>query len=106
MEIIKKDIRDINKFEKYGSTFSKIWGDDEHHLYVFKRTKNRTDYEVVRGVKKKNPDGSIVYTYPSSENFGINGYYIMGIPENLSKSRIVCRLKQFYSDVDVSNLQI
>lgn len=106
MKIEAKDIKDTNTFKKFGATFSKVWSDDERHLYVFKRTKHRTDYEVIKGVKTKNPDGSIVYRYPSSEEFGTYGYYIMGIPSWYSKQRVITRLKQFDESVDLTNLQI
>ena len=32
-------------------------------------------YEVVKGVKRMNPDGSIVYVYPVDEQFGVYGFY-------------------------------
>ena len=107
MEITKKDIKDLNSFKKWGTTFTKIWGDDDRHLYVFKRSGcSRDDYEVVKGVKTKNSDGSIVYAYPSSDNFGMYGYYIMGIPVRYSRQRIVYRLKKFDESVDTSTLNI
>lgn len=106
MEITKKDIRDLSSFKKWGATFTKVWSDDDRHLYVFKRTGVRTDYEVIKGVKTKNPDGSIAYAYPSSEQFGSNGYYIMGIPANYAENRIRNRLKQFDQSVDLSGLVI
>lgn len=106
MEIVIKDVKDIQSFKKFDSTFTKIWGDDDRHLYVFKRTKYRDDYEVIKAVKKKNQDGSIVYRYPSSEEFGTYGYYIMGIPSWYSKQRIITRLKQFDESVDTSTLKI
>ena len=112
MEIIKKDIRELNSFKKFDSTFTKIWSDEDRHLYVFKRVKimddgkERIDYEVIKGVKTKNPDGSIVYAYPSSDNFGTYGYYIMGIPVRYSRQRIVSRLKKFDEEVDLSGLSI
>ena len=45
-----------------------------------------SQYEVVVGVKAKQPDGSTVYVYPSSSQFGVNGWYICGNEE-------VCREK-------------
>lgn len=73
-EIEHKDLSTVDSFAKYGDVFRKIWADDEHHVYLFKRNKG---YELICGVKAKNPDGSIVYRYPSAEQFGTNGWYIM-----------------------------
>lgn len=51
----------------------------EKRIYVYERY-NREGrliaYEVVKGVRTKLPDGSIVYRYPSNEQFGSKGYYI------------------------------
>ena len=40
-------------------------------------------YEIVKPVKKKNPDGNIVYTYPSSEEFGRYGWFYIGEDKKL-----------------------
>lgn len=94
-DISYKDLKDIDSFEKFGELFKKICADDDNHIYVFRREKQRPDkmvvsYEVVRGVKYKNPNGSIVYHYPSSEQFGTYGFYIVG-PEEYCKKRIEFR---------------
>lgn len=116
MEIIKKDISTLQSFNKYGREYSKIWSNDEQHLYVFKVTKtyNRedgsqlvvTDYEVVKGMKVKNPDGSIVYAYPNTESFGTYGYFINGFPSCYAKERIVKRLMDFNPKVETYDLFI
>ena len=103
IKIINKDIKEIEKFEKFGDTFTKIYADDEKHIYVFKRirdyeTKTAISYEVVKGRKVKNPDGSIVYRYPISEEFGMYGYYIFGT-EDYCKKRINYRIKCFKEKV-------
>lgn len=43
-------------------------------------------YEIVRAVKRKQPDGSEVYCYPSSEQFGVSGWYICGTKTNMLRS--------------------
>lgn len=103
-QIYKTDLKTQKNFRKFGEDFSKIWSDDEHHIYVFKRvkvynlddgkTKEVISYEVIKGVKAKNPDGTIVYAYPSSEQFGKNGYYISG-NEKYCKERISKRISDF-----------
>ena len=109
MEIYKKDIETLNSFNKWGYTFTKIWGDDNRHLYVFRRTikydrRVITDYEVFKAPKAKNPDGIVVYTYPNSEQFGVCGYYIMGTPTEYARKRIEFRLKELDNSVDLSTL--
>ena len=97
MKIFYPDIKEQNEFKKYGEQFRKIFADDEKHIYVFSR--NNTDYEVIQGVKKKNPDGNIVYAYPSSEQFGSYGYYITGRNKDYAYDRICYRLEGFDEDV-------
>ena len=98
------DLKEQNNFRKFDEDFSKIWSDDKNHIYVFKRvkkynldngnTKEVISYEVIKGVKKKNPDGTIVYAYPSTDQFGIYGYYITG-SEKYCKERISKRISDF-----------
>lgn len=105
IEIYLKDVKEQDKFEKFGEEFTKIFGNDEKHIYVFKRVKetelgNKTNYEVIKGVKFKNPDGSIVYIYPKSQQFGVYGYYILGYNPQYAYDRIVYRLRKFDTDVE------
>ena len=48
----RKDINSYDTFTKYGDTFTKIYADDENHIYVFKCG---FGYEVVKGIKSVNP---------------------------------------------------
>lgn len=91
-EIVLQDLKDVDSFVKFGDKFDKVYADDSKHLYVFKRQGKGVGYEVVKAVKRKNPDGSTVYTYPSSEQFGVYGFYIVG-PEEYCKRRIKFRLE-------------
>ena len=93
-----KDIKETEEFEKFGDVFTKVFADDENHIYVFKREREDKSlktfsYEVVKGIKTKNPDGSIVYIYPPSDKFGSYGYYIFGTTEKYCKDRIEYRIK-------------
>lgn len=112
ININKQDISTTNVFRKYDKDYTKIWGDDDRHLYVFQVFKKYpsgievTDYEVVKGIKYKNPDGSIVYVYPSAERFGSYGYYIQGQVKSYAYERIVKRLKDLSPDVDLSNFKL
>lgn len=98
----RTDLKHQNTFVKFGDTFTKIWGDDKKHIYVYKRTKQFGEktivaYEVIKGVKYTNPDGKQVYVYPSSEQFGNQGYYISGDTE-YAHQRIEMRKQQFLLD--------
>lgn len=68
-EIYKTDISELKEFEKYGETFTFL----QHNTYLYKRTNKETgkvSYEVIKPVKRKNPDGATVYCYPSESSFG------------------------------------
>lgn len=76
-----KDISQKMTFRRAGYDYKNILFDEEHHCGIWKMSKKidgivkDMGYEVVRGVKRKNPDGSIVYCYPNDEQFGIYGFY-------------------------------
>lgn len=82
---IRTKIEDKNEFNRYGYHHTKIYADDARHIYVFQMEKIEKDefdnpdiarYEVVKGKKAKQPDGSTVYIYPGDEDFGTYGWYI------------------------------
>ena len=72
-KIFKKDISGLKEFRKFGDLFTQVesFGDN---IYLYDRG---SCYELVKGRKSKNPDESIVYVYPSSEDFGTYGYTMM-----------------------------
>ena len=81
MEIVKTDISEILEDTYAGDTIKmQKCLDEDKRIYVFERYSGVSGgligYEVVRGVKSKNPDGSIVYTYPSTSQFGKYGYFV------------------------------
>lgn len=73
MEVALKDISEMKEFEKYGDLFRQVRHNPETGWYLYDRG---TSYEVVKGVKRKNPDGTIVHAYPSSESWGTYGYTV------------------------------
>ena len=79
-EIYSTDISQKKEFKFEGDTLrQKECVDEEKHIYVYERYnwKGRLyGYEVVKGVRRKQPNGEIVYVYPSSEQFGRYGYFI------------------------------
>ena len=80
MEVKYKDISERTEF-KFGEDTLKLsyCADEEKHIYVYERY-NRDNrlycYEVIRAIRHTNPDGSIVYSYPSTEQFNSKGYFV------------------------------
>ena len=72
-EIYRKDISELKEFEKYGDVIRQIRHYPETGWWLYDRGSH---YEVVRGKKHTNPDGSVVYVYPSSEDWGTYGYSV------------------------------
>ena len=77
---IKKDLTEKFEFTRAGYHYVNICYDKENHkgIWELRRDNKCFGFEVVKGLKTKNPDGNIVYVYPSSEQFGIAGFYIVG----------------------------
>ena len=74
----KIDLKELNEFNKYRSHYTKIFGNDEKLIYVFKKTRMYGNvmfvyYQVIQGVKHMNPDGNIVYAYPTNNEFNYYG---------------------------------
>lgn len=73
LSIFRTSIDDMTHFFKYGDEFKFIKKNEKKNTYLYKRVNLETNvvyYEVIVPVKTKNPDGSIVYVYPSAESFG------------------------------------
>lgn len=76
--IIATDLSEKKTFIRAGYTYNQITFDPEHKIGIWSLSTSDgkpAGFEVVRGVKKKNSDGSITFTYPSSEQFGTSGWY-------------------------------
>ena len=69
----RKDISELKEFSKYGDTFKQIRNNPDTGWWLYER---ETHYEVVKGMKYTNPDGSVVYVYPSEKDWGTYGYTI------------------------------
>lgn len=80
MKVFKKDISEKTEFHRAGYDYKNIYYNDRFHTGVWELRKGDKvyGYEVIRGKKMKNPDGSIVYVYPCDEDFGKCGFYITG----------------------------
>lgn len=80
MKVFRTDIRDKKEFSLEGDTLKqKYCYDEEKQIWVYERYNHNGrlyGYELVKGIKHKNPDGSLIYLYPSSEKFGDYGYFI------------------------------
>ena len=75
LSIVAKDISEKMIFSRCGYDYQCI----DFHCGVWKMTDKDTGrfsgYEVVKGLKYKQPDGSIAYRYPGDELFGYLGFY-------------------------------
>ena len=76
----RPDISELKTFTKYGDVFTQERHNPETGWWLYKRTNkedpSRVHYEVVKGKKHKNPDGRIVYCYPSDDSWGQYGYTV------------------------------
>ena len=80
MKIFSTDIKYKKEFDRIGYHYTMVRADDEHHVYLYEMEKGNpySQYELVKGKKHTNPDGEVVYVYPSDEDFGVYGWYICG----------------------------
>lgn len=89
-EIYATSIKDKKEFDRAGYHYTCVRADDRRHIYLYKMTDGSSRptelYELVKAVKHKNPDGNVVYRYPTSEEWGLYGWTIWGYPET-------CKLK-------------
>lgn len=80
-QITSLDISQKMTFQRAGYDYENIIFDAVNHCGIWKMTKVidgvRYDmgYEVVKGLKRVNPDGSVVYVYPGDEQFGTSGFF-------------------------------
>lgn len=89
IQIVRKDISEVKTFEKYGDAFTQVKHNEETGWWLYERVNKETGkkhYEVVRGKKYKNPDGNIVFCYPSDEDWGTYGYTI---PDNRYAEKVI-----------------
>lgn len=71
LEIYRKDLQ--KTFTKYGDTFTQIAHNPNLNTYIYERINDKgrhNGYEVIKPKRFKNPDGSIVYVYPSENEWG------------------------------------
>lgn len=95
-------IEDRDEFTRICYRYKKIQTDDERHIYVYRMTDEDgsiVGYEVVKGIKQKQPDGTPVWVYPNDEQFGTYGWYICGRPERC-RERIAYRVRQLEERYD------
>lgn len=76
----KKDLTEKFEFTRAGYHYVNICYNKENHkgIWELRRDNKCFGFEVVKGLKTKNPDGSVVYVYPSDEQFGRYGWYLCG----------------------------
>ena len=72
-EIFSAPISELKEFKRGGYITKYVANDGLWYLFS-----TEGGYKIVRAVKHEQPDGSEVYCYPSSEQFGESGWYICG----------------------------
>ena len=86
-DIERTDISGLKEFAKYGDKFTQVKVEPSTGRYLYKRVSPEgvVSWEVVIPKKRKNPDGSVVHTYPGSESWGTNGFTVV---ENIHRDAI------------------
>ena len=78
---VKTDVSKKVEFRRAGYDYRMLVFDEAHHCGIWKMTRVidgevlDMGYEVVKGIKTVNPDGTVVYRYPCSEEFGTYGFF-------------------------------
>lgn len=83
-KVFYPDINKKKEFNRIGYHYARVWGDEDNHIYVY-QIRNELPYyqfEVIKAKKVKNPDGNVVYAYPSNDDFGKYGWFIGGNTKN------------------------
>ena len=79
MNVFSQDISEKMRFSRSSYDYQCIFFNDHFHCGVWRMTKKDTGricgYEVVKGIRRIQPDGSIIYRYPGDEQFGRSGFY-------------------------------
>ena len=82
MNIYRTPIEERKEF-KFEDDILKMLKEYPDHWYIYERYHRITEsdnyhlvgYELIKAKKAKQPDGKIIYIYPSSEDFGRYGWY-------------------------------
>ena len=95
--ICRKSIDEKKEFNLEGDTFKFVKKNEKDNIYLYARYHNGYlhAYEVVKPVKAKQPDGSLVFVYPSSSQFGIYGFFF---PKNSPD------IERYFNDPDWDKL--
>ena len=72
-EIFRTPISELKEFKRGGYITKYVANDGLWYLFS-----TEGGYKIVRAVRHKQLDGSEIYCYPSSEEFGESGWYICG----------------------------
>lgn len=77
--IKSKDISEKMRFSRIGYDYECVFYNQDFHCGVWRMTKKDSGrfggYEVVKGIRHKQPDGSFVWSYPGDEDFGRYGFF-------------------------------
>ena len=76
----RKNLTEMFEFDRAGYHYVNICYDSENHkgIWEMRRDNKCYGFEIVVGRRHTNPDKTVSYFYPCSEDFGIYGFYIVG----------------------------
>lgn len=98
MDFFSTDISQKKEFSFQGDTLVFDEYVPEYGKYIYKRFNPRgvlVGWEIVKPVKHTNPDGSIVNTYPSTEQFG---KYAWSLPPRTTRTEMIPYLDGTYKE--------
>lgn len=90
MKLQATNIKDKNQFrmDEYTLTKYRDYGNN-YYLYKMTNPKGRhCGWELVKGKKHTQPDGEVIYIYPSISDWGLNGW---SYPASMTEEQILRR---------------
>lgn len=97
-EIYRTDISNKKVFKRIGCTYYQVYADNDKHIYIYDIINpdgEHRGYEIVKGRKCTNPDKSIVYRYPTDEEFGLYAWTTIGTENtyNFEMEQVVSKME-------------
>ena len=90
----KTPISELKEFKREGYLTKYVANDGLWYLFS-----TEGGYKIVRAVRHKQLDGSEIYCYPPSEQFGVYGWYICGT--KAKRMRSLKMIKKKCPDFDI-----
>ena len=96
MEVYYKPIQPSFEYDGNLLELTKDYGNFKLYSVTRKKDNYLIGYEMVKPVKHTNPDGDIVYSYPSTSDWGHNGWsFPMAVGIDYIEQRMRSRFPDF-----------